>query len=64
LLIRRNNPNEINEQEEVIHHYNLMADQGVIDGTIKLTRVDRLVKVRCSFSNEGGDASNPIVEGV
>jgi hypothetical protein len=55
---------EINEQEEVIRHYDPMADKGVIDGTMKLTRVGRLVKVRCSFHDEGGDAPNPIVGGV
>jgi hypothetical protein len=55
---------EINEQEEVIPFYDPMADKGVIDGTIKLTRVGRLVKVRCPFNNEGGHASNPIVGGV
>jgi hypothetical protein len=55
---------EINEQEEVIRHYDPMADKGVIDGTMKLTRVGRLVKVRCSFNDEGGYAPNPIIGGV
>jgi hypothetical protein len=55
---------EINEQEEVIRQYDLIADRGVIDGTMKLTRVCRLVKVRCSFNDEGGDAPSPIVGGV
>lgn len=37
----------INELEEVIRHYNPMADNRVIDGTMKLTWVGgRLVKVR------------------
>ncbi|KAF7502222.1 hypothetical protein GJ744_006435 [Endocarpon pusillum] len=55
---------EINEQEEVMRHYDSRADQGVIDGTMKLTRVGRLVKVRCSFDDKGGGAPNPIVGGV
>ena len=55
---------EINEQEEVIRHYDPMADQGVIDATTKLTRVGRLVKVKCSFADEGGAAPNLIVGGV
>ena len=41
-----------------------MADQGVINGTMKLTRVNRLVKVRFSFNDEGEDTSNLIVGGV
>jgi hypothetical protein len=55
---------EINEQEEVIRPYDPMADKGVIDGTMELTWVGRLVKVRCSFNDESGDAPNPIAEGV
>jgi hypothetical protein len=34
---------EINEREEKIRHYNLMADRGVIESTAKLIRVGRLV---------------------
>jgi hypothetical protein len=55
---------KINKQEEVIRHYDLMADKGVIDGTMELTRVGRLVKVRCFFNDESGDAPNPITGGV
>lgn len=40
---------EINEREEVIRHYDSMVDKGVIDGTTKLTRVQKLVKVRGSL---------------
>ncbi|KAK5042846.1 hypothetical protein LTR84_012801 [Exophiala bonariae] len=35
---------EINEREEVIRHYDSHADQSVIHGTMKLTRVQKLVK--------------------
>lgn len=55
---------KINKQKEVICHYDLMADQGVIDGTIKLTWVGRLVKVKCFFNDKGGDAPNLIIKGV
>jgi hypothetical protein len=55
---------KINEQEEVICHYYLIIDKGVIDSIMKLTRVGRLVKVRCSFNDEGGDAPNLIIRGV
>jgi hypothetical protein len=34
---------EINEQERKIYHYNSMTDQGVIDNTVKLTRVGKMV---------------------
>ena len=37
---------EINDQEKIIRHYDLMADQATIDGNLKLTRVARLVQVR------------------
>jgi hypothetical protein len=36
---------EINEREKKIYYYNSMADQGVIDGTVKLTRVGKMVVV-------------------
>jgi hypothetical protein len=35
----------INEREEKICHYDSMADEGVIDGTVKVTRVGKLVQV-------------------
>jgi hypothetical protein len=37
---------EINEWEEVIRHYDSMANQSTIDGTSQPTRVERLVRVR------------------
>lgn len=40
---------EINEREEMIRHYDSKAEQSVIDGTMKLTRVQKLVKVRYSL---------------
>lgn len=46
---------EINEREEVIRHYDSMADKGVIDGTMRLTRVQRLVKVRAFLSRSSGE---------
>ena len=55
---------EINEQEEVIRHYDLKADKGVIDGTMRQTRMGRLVQVRYSFDDDGGDTSNAITGGV
>jgi hypothetical protein len=55
---------KINKQEKVIRYYNLIVDKGVINSTIKLIRVGRLVKVRCFFNNKGGDATNLSVEGV
>jgi hypothetical protein len=36
---------EINEQKKKIYRYNSMADQGVIDSTVKLTRVGKMVVV-------------------
>ena len=39
---------EINEREERIRHYDSKAEKGVIDGTMKSTRVGRLVQVRRS----------------
>ena len=36
---------EINEQDEKIYHYDSNAPKGVIDGTVKSTRVRRLVQV-------------------
>ena len=36
---------EINEREKKMYHYDSMADQGVIDGTVKLTRVGKMVLV-------------------
>jgi hypothetical protein len=36
---------EINERERKIYHYNSMANQGVIDGTVKLTWVGKIVQV-------------------
>jgi hypothetical protein len=55
---------KINKQEKVIHYYNLIADKDVINDTIKLTQMDRLVKIRCSFNNKSRDALNLITEGV
>lgn len=36
---------EINEQDEKIYHYDSMADEGVINGTLKSTGVHKLVQV-------------------
>ena len=36
---------EINERERKIYHYDSMADHGVIDGKVKLTRVGKIVQV-------------------
>jgi len=36
---------EINERDERIYHYDSKADKGVIDGTMKSTRVRELVQV-------------------
>jgi hypothetical protein len=36
---------EINEQQRRIYHYDSMADQGVIDGRVKQTRVGKIVQV-------------------
>jgi hypothetical protein len=36
---------EINEQKRKIYHYDSMANKDVIDGTVKLTRVGKLVQV-------------------
>jgi hypothetical protein len=54
---------EINEREEKIRHYNLIADRGVIEGTAKPTRVGRLVQVR-SFGTGDGDIADAIIGGV
>jgi hypothetical protein len=37
---------EINEREEVIRHYDSIADQGIINHNSKPARVERLVQVR------------------
>lgn len=37
---------EINDQEKAIRHYDSMADQDVIDGSLKRTRVAQIVEVR------------------
>jgi hypothetical protein len=55
---------EINKQEEVIRYYDLITDKDVINDIRKLIRINRLMKMRCFFNDEGGDAFNPIVEGV
>ena len=44
---------EINEREEVIRHYNSMAEQSTINGTSELTRVGRLVQVRVFTEGAG-----------
>jgi hypothetical protein len=36
---------EINEQDEKIYHYDSIADEGVINGTLKSTGVHKLVQV-------------------
>jgi hypothetical protein len=36
---------DINEQNKKIYHYDSMADEGVIDRTLQLTRVHKLVQV-------------------
>jgi hypothetical protein len=36
---------EINEQDEKIFHYDSMADEGIINGTLKSTGVHKLVQV-------------------
>jgi hypothetical protein len=41
-----------------------MTDKGVIDDIMKLTRMGRLMKVRCFFDDEGGGAFNLIIEEV
>ena len=37
---------EINERESVIYHYDSKADQGIIDGRAKQTRVGNIIEVR------------------
>jgi hypothetical protein len=49
---------EINEREEVIRHYNSMADQGIINHTLKPTRVERLVRVRISLDDKDEGVPN------
>ena len=48
-LLHQNNDHftllEVNEREEQIRHYDSMADNGVIDGILELTRVGRLMQV-------------------
>jgi len=46
---------EINERDKKIRHYNSMAEEGVIDGTLKLTRVGKLVQVRLLGGDGDGD---------
>jgi len=36
---------EINEREEKIYHYDLMASEGIIDGKVKISRVGKLIQV-------------------
>jgi hypothetical protein len=36
---------EINEREKKIYRYNSMAGQDIIDGTVKLIRVDKIVLI-------------------
>jgi hypothetical protein len=40
---------EINERESVIYHYDSKADQGIIDGRAKQTRVGNIIEVRMFY---------------
>lgn len=52
---------EINKQEKVICHYDLMADKDVIDDIMKQIRMDRLMQMRYFFDDKDGDISDAIV---
>ena len=51
---------EINERNKGIYHYDSMADQGIIDGTKKSTRVRELVQVSWTSRSRGNLKTNQV----
>jgi hypothetical protein len=55
---------EINEREEKIRYYNLIINRDVIEGTTKLTRINKLVQVKYFFKIGNGDTADAIIKRV